>query len=70
MLKQAGYFAERLKKETGSKPETQIDRAFHLAFGRTTSLEEKKAAQKTIHDKGLFTLCHVLLNANEFVYID
>ena len=70
MLKQASYFAERLQKEAGSKPEHQIGHAFYLALGRASTLEEKKAAKKTIQDKGLFALCHVLLNANEFVYID
>ena len=70
MLKQSEYFAERLKKESGARPEKQIDRAFGLAFGRHPTREEKQAALNTLRNKGLFALCHVLLNANEFAYVD
>ena len=41
-----------------------------LAFGRPPSREERKPAETTIQNKGIFALCHTLLNANEFVYID
>jgi hypothetical protein len=70
MLKQANYFAERLKQEAGEKPAAQVRLGFGLAFGRPPSTEEQKAAEITIRKKGLFALCHVLLNANEFVYLD
>ena len=43
---------------------------FTLAFGRHPSEEEQQAAVITIRKKGLFALCHVLLNTNEFVYLD
>jgi hypothetical protein len=70
MLKQAGYFAERLKQEAGEQPAAQARLGFSLAFGRHPSEEEQRAAETTIRKKGLFALCHVLLNANEFVYFD
>lgn len=70
MLEQAGYFAERLEREAGPKSGDQIQHAFVLAFGRRPTPEESKAAGKTIQKKGLLAFCHVLLNANEFVYID
>ena len=70
MLKQAGYFAARLKKDAGAKPANQIDHAFQLALGRPPMPVEAKAALQTIRAKGLFALCHALLNANEFAYID
>jgi hypothetical protein len=70
MLKQSGYLAERLRKAVGSRPENQIDYAFRLTFSRYPTPKEKTAALKTIREKGLFTLCHVLLNANEFAYVD
>ncbi len=70
MLKQAGYFAERLQTEAGEAPAAQVRRGFALAFGRPPSQEEQRAAETTIRKKGLFALCHVLLNANEFVYVD
>ena len=70
MLKQAGYFAERLEREAGKAPAKQVRLGFALAFGRPPSEEEQRAAETTIKKQGLFALCHVLLNANEFVYID
>ncbi|MFP6900514.1 MAG: DUF1553 domain-containing protein, partial [Opitutales bacterium] len=70
MLKQTGYFAERLQAEAGEAPAKQVRLGFALAFGRPPSQEEQRAAETTIRKKGLFALCHVLLNANEFVYLD
>jgi len=70
MLKQAGYFAARLKKDAGAKPAAQIDHAFRLALGRPPMPAEAKAALQTIRAKGLFALCHALLNTNEFAYVD
>jgi len=70
MLKQAGYFAERLQTEAGEAPAKQIRLGFALAFGRPPTPEEQRAAKNTIQKQGLFTLCHTLLKANEFVYVD
>ena len=70
MLKQAGYFAERLKQDAGAKAADQVDRAFRLALGRPPGPAEAKAALQTVRGKGLFALCHVLLNTNEFAYVD
>ena len=64
------YFAERLKQEAGDHPAAQVSLGFALAFGRSASIEEQKAAETTIRKEGLFAFCHVLLNANEFVYLD
>ncbi|MFP6873895.1 MAG: DUF1553 domain-containing protein [Verrucomicrobiales bacterium] len=70
ILKQSEYFTERLRTEVGLTAENQIDYAFRLAFGRYPSQKEKKAALKVIGEKGLFAICHALLNANEFAYVD
>jgi len=70
MLRQAGYFAQRLQAEVGDVKETQIQRAFQLAFGRDATAEEAAAATALIESRGLSELCRALLNANEFVYID
>jgi len=70
MLKQADYFAERLQTEAGEAPAKQIRLGFALAFGRPPTPEEQRAAKNTIQKQGLFTLCHTLLKANEFVYVD
>lgn len=69
ILRQARYFAERVKKEA-TQPLAQAKLAFQHAFGRTPTLEESKFASSFIRSKGLFALCRSLFNANEFVYID
>jgi len=70
MLKQADYFAERLQSHISFNVDQQIARAFELTFARGPSPKELNAARKLVDTKGLFTLCRMLLNANEFAYVD
>jgi hypothetical protein len=57
MLQQARHLAERAKTP---------ERAFQLCFQRDPTPEELAAAKQI----DLFSLCRMLLNANEFVYVD
>lgn len=71
MLRQAEYFAGRLRREVGENvPGTQAERAFALAFGRPPRAEERSLAVAFIRSEGLFAFCRSLFNANEFVYVD
>ncbi len=65
---QAGFFAERVRREAGEKPAAQADRAFRLAFGRSPRPAERQAALSLMRSDGLTALCRALLNANEFLY--
>ena len=69
MLRQAHYFAERLKTESPDAA-AQVARAFELAFNRAPSAAESTAAMQLIKQHGLAQFCRMLLNANEFVYVD
>ena len=69
MLRQSEYFAKRIQAE-GSSDDVAIRRAFLLAFGRPPSASEASAAQTLVQARGLGALCRMLLNANEFVYVD
>ena len=69
MLRQAEYLASRVSKET-QEPHAQWERVFQLAFQRKAIDTEIKAASQLVEQQGLFSLCRVLLNANEFVYVD
>lgn len=69
-LKQADYFAARIQRESSDNAGSQATRAFQLAFGRSPDPDELSASIKMIGDRGIFTLCRMLLNANEFVYVD
>jgi hypothetical protein len=69
MLRQAGYLATRIENEV---PDTsaRIRHAFELCFQRPPSADELRAAQGLVAEQSLFALCRMLINANEFVYID
>ena len=68
------FFADRVRKSLPPKSNStaQATRAVEIAFGRTPSFEElKELAHVTdTGEDGLRSLCRVLLNSNEFVYVD
>jgi len=70
--RQAGYFAERLLREAGDHPDEQIDRAYRLALARPPTADEKNVMRRYLSEEpeGLVQLCRVILNLNEFVYVD
>jgi hypothetical protein len=74
LLQQAGRFAERLRKESGSEPTSWIERGFWLALGRApTNAEKNDASALFAHDssaEALTRFCLVLFNLNEFLYVD
>ena len=70
MLRQAGYFAERIEDEFPRNPIQQVQRAFELAFARSATEREMQLATKLFQHQGLFSLCRALMNSNEFVYVD
>lgn len=69
MVRQAGHFADRLKAKA-SDLGTQVDEAYRIAFGRPASAEEREAVAAHARKHGLAAACRVLLNANEFVFVD
>ncbi len=69
LLQQAGFLAERLRREAGADEAEQVRHAFRLAFGREPSAEESGAALSLIRTYGLEAFCRALLNANEMLYI-
>ena len=68
LVSQADFFAGRVRREAGGRPEAQVDRAFRLAFGRPAGPAERRAALDLVGRRGLSALCRALLNANEFLY--
>jgi mono/diheme cytochrome c family protein len=75
---QARNLAERVRREAGNVTSAEIDRLFRLALGRLPTPREAKIAaellQKSPGPDGaadpLRALCLVVLNLNEFVYLD
>jgi hypothetical protein len=100
VLEWSRAFAGRVLNDGGLTPEAQLDRAYKLAYSRTPTAEEKKAALAFLnrhtpliearlakHEKlplpdnlpqgiapaqaaAFVDLCHMLLNANEFLYLN
>ena len=72
---EAGHFAARVRREAGDDPAGQVERAFLLAFGRRPGDEEAERMKELLESSdpangALAAVCRVLLNANEFVYVD
>ncbi len=68
-LRAADSFAARVAKEADGT-ESQIRRAWRLAYQRDPTAEETKLAAKLVADHGLKALCRVLFNSNEFVTVE
>jgi len=70
LLKQSAHFADRVKREVGDSSQKQVQVAFRCAFGRNPAPAEVEAALELLKTTSLTQFCRMLLNANEFVYID
>ncbi len=86
VLKQAGHFAERLRKEAPGDLAKQVALAWEIAYNRPVTAEESAAALQFVrkqHDllrgavgaekaepAALTNLCQQLLSSNEFLYVD
>jgi hypothetical protein len=69
VVKQAEYLAERLQRASPDL-HRQIEAAYGLAFGRPAQAEERDAMAGYARKHGLANACRLLLNANEFVFVD
>ena len=70
VLRMSRKFADRLKAEAGNDINAQVKRGFELAFMREPKEEEKKLIEDFVKKNGLTALCRVLLNSNEFIYLN
>lgn len=75
MLGRAEALARRVQKLAGDEPAAQVEAAWRLAFGRGPSAESRESAMAFLtrsptEKAALRDYCHVLLNANAFVYVD
>jgi mono/diheme cytochrome c family protein len=70
MVVQAQQFADRVVREAGDDPATQVKRAFELAMGRDPDAEEAAALLEVAKAHGLANVCRAILNLNEFSFVD
>ena len=69
MVRMAEHFAARLEKDHKERG-LQIDAAFQLALSRSPTDDERRALIGYTKKHGLPSACRVILNLNEFVFID
>ncbi len=84
-VQRAQALAHRVEMLGGDSTATRIETAYRLAFGRSPSDEELRGAEEFIRQSvaetpqsgaaeaqgaALFDLCHMLLNSNEFLYLE
>ena len=67
--RQAGFLAERLRREAGEDTEAQIDRAFVIAFARHASPAERERLAALADNHGLDQVCRVIFNSSEFAFL-
>jgi hypothetical protein len=65
---EAEYLAARIVREAGPDKAAQIGRAFELVLGREATKQER--AKFLDSQAPLASVCRVLLNSNEFVYVE
>ena len=65
----ASAFAARLIREVGTDTGAQIQHAYLLALGRAPHPAELAEIEPVVREHGVATLCRVLLNSNEFLYL-
>ena len=70
MITQAAHFAARLEREAGADPAARIDLGIRLTAGRSATPAETAQLVDYAQRHGLANACRVMLNLNEFVFID
>jgi Protein of unknown function (DUF1553) len=76
MLARAKAFQKRLTSDSSLTLEQKVATAYSLSFGRPPTETEAADGLKFLQtnsarsDDALVDLCHVLLNSNEFLYVD
>ena len=67
--RQAGFFAERVRREAGEDPGLQVKYAFRLATSRDPNPRELAALKSLAEQHGLEQVCRVLFNTSSFLMI-
>jgi hypothetical protein len=66
----ARAFAQRLERDAGGERDRQVRHAFELALQRAPDDVELAACTRLLTERSLVELCRVVLNVNEFAYVD
>ena len=69
LIRQCEHIAKRLVAESAT-PEMQVDAAFRLILLRKPDDKERRRFLHYVERHGLANAVQILLNSNEFVYVD
>ncbi len=69
VVRQTEHIAERIGQES-AEPERQVELLYRLVLGRMPTDEERRAVGSYARKYGLANACRVLVNSNEFVFVD
>jgi hypothetical protein len=69
VVRMSEHFAERVLRDTGDIDDA-VGRAFRLALARAPSADEVALLRGLAARHGLPAACRVIVNMNEFVYVD
>jgi hypothetical protein len=69
VARHAEHFAARLERDAGGLEE-RITRAFELALNRPPTADERRDFTSYAQQHGLANFCRVLLNSNEFMFVN
>ena len=67
--RQAGFFAERVRREAGNDTAAQVKHAFRLATSREPNARELATLKSLANQHGLEQACRVLFNTSSFLMI-
>ena len=70
MLVQSKQFSARVQQEAGSTMDAQAEHAYQLATGSRLTQSNRSQLVQFLQEHGLENLCRVLLNTNEFIFVD
>ena len=69
LVRQAEHFAERVRSARKELP-AQVEQAYLFALGRKPSVEESQILVAYGENHGLENVCRLILNSNEFMFVD
>ncbi len=69
IVRASEHFADRVSQQSGDLP-GQIDAAFRLALGRPPRPAEFDVLRVYAAEHGLANACRLILNSNEFIFVD
>ncbi|MEQ9070741.1 MAG: DUF1553 domain-containing protein, partial [Gimesia chilikensis] len=70
VLRMSDRLAARVKQRSGDDTGQQVIELFELVYQRPPRPEEAAVSREFVSQHGLSALCRVLLNSNEFLYVN